>query len=117
MTPIGIQGFSNPSIKPLSSLTLRGADSDGDSDGSGRSAAVGQGGGPAATLTLSSAAQALHNLSLAITDAFQPAGSASHTGSPSVDMNADSAGSATGVSDLFSLADPGSQASLTTRAS
>jgi hypothetical protein len=115
LTPIGVQGFSNPA---LTRLTLRGADRDGDNDGSGRSSNVGAGNGPAATLSLSSAAQALHNLSLSLSDAFQlPVSSTSHAGSQGVGVASDSAGSASGVSDLFSVADPGSQASLTTRAS
>ena len=118
MTPIGIQGFSNPAITQLKPLSTRGGDSDGDSDGSGRSGGVGSGSGPAAIIDLSSAGLALHNLSLSLTNSFQlPVNSTSHAGSQGVGLSSESAGSAAGVSDLFSLADPGSQASLLTRAS
>ncbi len=54
MTPT-IQGLSNPTLNPLSSLLLRGAG--GDNDKSGRSGASSQTNGPAATLNISPAGQ------------------------------------------------------------
>ncbi|MBV8085844.1 MAG: hypothetical protein JO247_13625 [Chloroflexi bacterium] len=94
MTPIGSPGLSGPpQINPISSPVAVGrADSDGDHDGS---TSVG---GPAATLNLSSSSKALSmNLLRA--------------------LEANSAGSSSGVTHLFTVSDGSTPTSMTTRAS